>query len=192
MKTTDEFDKILNDALSGYREAQPLSGLEDRVLGRLQQQSEQRKLWWRWSFAAGLAMALLAVAVWIQLRDGSYRPRIEQTTVQRLTPVPQTDPNLAGVDKRKPDYAETAPSEVLRRPRQPGTPLSAASIVARRPKCNRFPVPAPLTSEERALMALANTNPQALQTLPRNSEALAIAPITIQPLADTGGDQGDN
>jgi len=58
---------------------------------------------------------------------------------------------------------------------------------------NRFPVPAPLTSEERALLALARTNPEALQTLPRNDGELAIVPITIQPLTNTGGDnQGDN
>ena len=44
MKTTDEFDEILSNALSEYREAEPLAGLEDRVLRRVQQQRERRKL----------------------------------------------------------------------------------------------------------------------------------------------------
>lgn len=193
MKTNDEFDRIMSDALSEYREAEPLAGLEDRVLRRVQQQSGRQRLWWRWSFAAGLAVALLAVAAWIELRDPPYRPLIEQTTVQQVTPVPDTAGNFADLEKRKPDYPETFPSEVLGRSRRGGAPLKAAYTVARRPTRDRFPVPAPLTSEERALMALARTNPEALQTLSRNDEALAIAPITIQPLTGTGGDnQGDN
>ena len=44
MKTTDEFDEILSNALSEYRKAEPLAGLEDRVLRRVQQQRERRKL----------------------------------------------------------------------------------------------------------------------------------------------------
>ena len=74
MKTNDEFDRIMSDALSEYREAEPLAGLEDRVLRRVQQQSGRQRLWWRWSFAAGLAVALLAVAAWIELRRSSLPP----------------------------------------------------------------------------------------------------------------------
>jgi hypothetical protein len=192
MKTTDEFDEILSNALSEYRKAEPLAGLEDRVLRRVQQQRERRKLWWRWSFAAGLAMALLAVAAWIELRDPPYRPLIDQTTVQQMTSVLQKDKNLAGLDKPKPDYPETVPNGIFGRSNREEPPARAAYTVAKRPIRGKFPVPTPLTSEERALLALARTNPEALQTLPRNDEALAIAPITIQPLTSTGGDQGDN
>ena len=65
MTHNDEFDKVLDDALSEYREAEPLAGLEDRVLQRLQLQTEQRrKLWWRWSAIAAAAAALI-IAAWI-------------------------------------------------------------------------------------------------------------------------------
>lgn len=193
MKTTDEFDRILSEALNEYREAQPLGGLEDRVLQRVQQQSGRRKLWWRWSFAAGLATALLAAAAWIELRDPPYRPLIEQTLVQRVQPVPEGAGNPADLKGRKPDYPETFPSEGLGRPGPARTLASTTYAVAKQPMLKKFPKPAPLTPEERALLALARTNPEALQTLPRNDADLAIAPITIQPLTDTGsGNQGDN
>ena len=193
MKTIDEFDEILSNALSEYREAEPLAGLEDRVLRRVQQQSERRKLGWRWSFAAGLAMALLAVAAWIELSHSPYRPRIEQTMVRQVTPAPDTAGSFADPEKRKPPYPATSPGDVLGRSGRGKAPAKTAYAVTRRPMRNRFPVPAPLTSEERALLALARTNPEALQTLPRNDGELAIVPITIQPLTNTGGDnQGDN
>lgn len=193
MKTTDEFDRILNNALCEYREAEPLAGLEDRVLRRLQQQNERRQLWWRWSFAAGLTITILAVAAWFELRDPAYVPLIEQTTAQQATPAPGTTGNLAEFDGRKPNYPETFPAETLVRPARVRTPAKGASAPAKRSPHNRFPVPAPLTSEERALVALARSNPQALQALPRTDEELAIAPITIQPLDSNGGEnQGDN
>jgi hypothetical protein len=42
-------------------------------------------------------------------------------------------------------------------------------------------------------LALANSDPEALQTLPGNDQELAIAPITFQPLAGADGNhEGDN
>jgi hypothetical protein len=84
MTMNDEFDNILDDAMAEYRDAEPLAGVEGRVLRRLAERTKRRRAWWGWSLAAGLAMALLAVASWFELRDPPYRtlPTYQASTEQ--------------------------------------------------------------------------------------------------------------
>src|SRR5580698_5863972 len=64
MKRNKEFDEILNEALMEYSGAAPLSGLEDRVMLRLQDRRRNRGVWLTWSFATALAIALIAGIAW--------------------------------------------------------------------------------------------------------------------------------
>lgn len=196
MTMNDEFDNILDDALAEYREAEPLAGLEGRILRRLGERTERRRAWWGWSLAVGLAMALLAVVAWFELRDPPYQPLpTYQASGERPT-VAQPSPNLrserdliAHLENLRPDYPEGFPVGMLGHQRRPpSNPKSA--VASNRGRRSQFPAPVPLTSEERALLALAHTDPEALRTLPGNDQDLAIAPITIQPLA--GSNEGDN
>jgi hypothetical protein len=197
MKTNDEFDNILDDALAEYRDAEPLSGLESRVLRRVQEQPSRRRAWWGWSLAAGLAMALLAVAAWFELRDPPYRPlptyqaSTEQAAAQPSHNLRTEKDLIADLEKVRRDYSETFPADTLKQKRRASSKSTPVLAVSSRGE--QFPAPAPLTSEERALLALAHSDPEALRTLPGNNKELAIAPITIQPLTDgSGGNEGDN
>jgi hypothetical protein len=56
-----------------------------------------------------------------------------------------------------------------------------------------FPLPTPLSPAERGLLALALSNPQALQGLSRDRNEIAISPIEITPLPENWtGDQGED
>lgn len=194
MTVNDEFDNILGDALDEYREVEPLAGLEGRVLRRLTERTKRQRAWWGWSLAAGLAMALLAIAAWFELRNPPYQPLpTYQASTEQASPSPRTDRDRADSWKAGPTgYPEGFPPGTLEQPRKASSrPASPGD--AHRGRRSQFPAPVPLTSEERALLALAHTDPEALRTLPGNDQDLAIVPITIQPLAgSTGSNEGDN
>jgi hypothetical protein len=194
MTHTDEFDQILDDALAEYREAEPLAGLEGRVLQRLRLQAEhRRKLSWRWSALAATATAL-AIAAWIALGNGALQEVAAPSAVQKQAPSPEPQPHTA--ETRAANERSTAK-------RAPGTNtglhrahVSAQASVANiehAPMLERFPLPAPLKREERMLLALAATHPEILMDKPDEDREIVIAPISISPLADeTGGHQGED
>jgi hypothetical protein len=171
MTMNDEFDNILDEALAEYREAEPLAGLEGRVLRRLAEPVQRRRAWWGWSFAAGLPMALLALATWFELRDPPYQPLpTYQASTEQRSPSPQTGREHADFRNAKPPaYPEGFPPGTLTQPRRASS-RTASPGGAHRGRRSQFPSPVPLTSEERALLALANTDPEALQTLPGNDQ----------------------
>ncbi|HXM42187.1 MAG TPA: hypothetical protein VN924_13115 [Bryobacteraceae bacterium] len=145
----DELDRALDEALARYSSAEPLAGLEQRVLNRVRAERPGRRIG-RWAWAVALAAGMIATAVfWV---GQAFRP-VPQQILTRATPPVQT----------------TAPPPVLgKRHRQ-----------ARRP--------VPLTSEERALLALATRAPgqarEALLELPvRSTEPIRIEEIKIEPL----------
>ena len=212
MNTNEKFDDVLNDALAEYREAEPLAGLEDRVLRRVHQ-SRQRRSLWRWSFAAAvtLAVVMIAFAAWLGLRQPKYKPLVTESASvdpQRFSPAvtASTKPNIADLLKRADGFGP----ETLFRPPAKLKPVPASRHTSlasdAQPQHPEFPDPTPLTSEERAVLAWARTDPQTLQTPPHdedNAQALqaspqdekeiAIAPLEIKPLADPdAGSKGDN
>ena len=59
MNDNEQLDNILDEALSAYREAEPLAGIEDRVLQRLRLQPEARRFAsWKWGAVAACAAVL--------------------------------------------------------------------------------------------------------------------------------------
>ncbi len=65
MNDNEQLDNILDQALSEYREAEPLAGIEDRVMQRLRLQPKTRRVtWWKWA-AVAACVATLAVVIWI-------------------------------------------------------------------------------------------------------------------------------
>jgi hypothetical protein len=209
MNDNDEFDQILDNALSEYRDAEPLADLENRVLQRLQLQAERRqKLWWQWS-AAALTAAVLVIAAWVGLRSGGKQtPVVEkhapasdsQSTAQMRTAPKVTPANPEILAQKHPRLtSELAPkqgpradSEVATNEASARNTPQAAGVAAAR-VLPQFPAPAPLTREEHTLLALARTNPDALQNLTQSEGEITIAPIEIEPLAGDGSDtQGEN
>jgi len=158
----DELDKALDSALAQYSSAEPLAGLEQRVLNRVRADGARpRFAFARWALALGVAVAMLTTAVLWQ----RPQPKLEGglQPARRLS---------AALRER------TLPHRQARRPvplyRQAGRPVPP-SIQARRPVS--------LSPNERALLALTERAPEALLDLQRQStEPISIAEIKIEPL----------
>jgi cytoskeletal protein RodZ len=197
MNDNDEFDHVLDEALAQYRDAEPLAGMEQRVLQRVRLHAEHRWKLWRWWGAFAACAAMLAVAAWIGLRDRASQEIIAKqpaTTQQQRPPVESRPKNVNTYASQEPAprraLVAKAPS---RSPNVAGPALSTSTKQA--PVRSQFPSPTPLNSEERALLALAQTHPETLSHLQSNQDdrEIAIAPINIQPLVnETSRQQGEN
>jgi hypothetical protein len=196
MNYHDEFDPVLEEALAEYRDAEPLDGVEERLLHRMLLARQQRRnLWYRSSPALACA-ALVVFAVWIGLqpRPGEViQPK--QNVTQQPAPPSSTAPD-----------ATKAASRLAREGAQSGHGALCANVgrairvEASRPQilANRgavprlrpglqFPTPSPLTSEERALIAVAKTYPQVFESSGADAD-VTIAPIDVQPLSELHSD----
>jgi hypothetical protein len=203
MNDNERLDKILDEALSEYREAEPLAGLEDRVLQRLRLQPRERRIpWWKWAAVAACA-GLVVAMLWIGIGGNRLRnsPANQAATRQHEVPNPGTTPAAKKTNANQ----QHTPEEIVSR--DIGTPgkrtlaahRSPSDHVARvetasikRPRAAQFPSPAPLTAEEHALLALASSNPDALLNQPDHSRDLEIAPIAINPLAGSDAPAQEN
>lgn len=189
MTLHEDLDQMLDDALAEYREAEPLAGLEDRVLQRVKSQAERaRRPWWQWS-AIAAAAAALAIAAWIGFGGRARHEGLPSRVVQKQELPAEPHPRTT---ERRAAEEQVAKANRSRSPRAPA-PVRIASY-AGAPMKEHFPLPAPLKPEERMLLALAQTHPDALRELSRsdNDQEISIAPIHIKPLAETGDNQGEN
>src|SRR5258708_3868015 len=153
----DNLDRMIDTALSRYSEATPLDGLEQRVLNRIRLAESSRR-GFRW-LGFGLAFATVLLLVAIGLRT-------------RPTPIAPQAPALAG-------SALNVPAAPLR---------SRFRISVRRvhrvrslPKERMFPTLAPLSREERSLLAYVRLKPFEITGTP-TSQPIEIEAIQIQPL----------
>jgi hypothetical protein len=161
----DDLDKLIDGALAGYSSAEPLAGLEQRVLNRAraERSSRQRRGWWTAVALAASAVAAALVAVAPQRRVPA--------PVAVVLPPPQVEPASPAVVSG----AAPRPAAAVRRARGPRV----------LPKRNLFPTPSPLSPQERLLVQLAESRPQLL--LGRPVDEICIKPIEIAPLQVDGG-----
>ncbi len=161
----DDLDKLIDRTLAGYSNAEPLAGLEDRILERVRidrAARKRRRLWWMLALAVP-EVAVILFAVWMQKPAPKIQP------VAHVAPPPIVQPAPPVVTAKAVRQPRTAP-------RPPRVEL---------PKQAVFPTPSPLTPEERMLVALAQSHPQALVMNP--VEQIEIEPIEIAPLPLDGG-----
>jgi hypothetical protein len=187
MNHKDEFDSLLDEALSQYHNAEPLTGLEERVLQRLQLQGErQRNLWWNWG-AAAICATMAAIALWLGVRERTHTVVLPSRDTMQTSP--QTFPQV-GTNQ------QFAQSDPRRGPATPNLSAKAAPPRVQNPSWNsvrltpagvlhpaQFPTATPLSSEEHALLALAQTHPEILLALGQQPRELSIKAIQIKPLA---------
>lgn len=186
MTYKDEFDHLVDEALSEYRDAEPLAGLESRVLWRIgQQRAKPRKLWFRWGRVAVGAVAIV-FAVWLGTRYRAPKSEIPaseiavkhggtQSAQQLPSPPTERSTALAAAVRDHRQSTTLSPIPTLAKA-TPGR--SAASMP------EQFPAPAPLTENERAFVAALNRRPDAVRTPPESDQAVAIAQIEIKPLSN--------
>ena len=231
MTNHDQFDEFLDHALSEYRDAEPLSGLENRVLQRLQSQPVDRgRAMWMWGAIATCAVLVL-IGVWIGVESptppkegGTGHPA---SSTQPTSPKQETvaqkpfeSPPAAGArqeiasqkhltkqvkNKGLNGTAEAVPLQNVARERLPQEPVTtmmrggfSASVArveaasTRGAKSSQFPTPAPLTTEEHALLALLHSNPNVLPNPHDEPGDTTIAPLEIKPLAGSAAPTQEN
>jgi hypothetical protein len=162
-----ELDRILEEGLSSYPDAEPLAGIEDRILVRIRATQTPRRS--RVMFRLALAACTVGLALFL-LPTRQPLPSHADRSAPAVSPTPIRPYRSAQVSKRIP----------ARR-------LRAAALRKRRV----FPTPSPVTSQEHLLLLLAAKDPdeadQAFASLRRTqNEPLEIAPLVIQPLAAGG------
>ena len=173
----DTLDSMLDDALACYSGAEPLAGLEERVLHRVRASELTRRRPFRWVCAFALAAALVLVAIVMKTpRYATPKPgEIARTEIPPLAgPAANVEqPRIASQQRHSRVAARRAPS-----------PSSL-------PKQEHFPAPAPLTSEERALRSFVERDPAEAQQVfaqlrKRTNDPIEIQPIQIAPLQIDG------
>jgi hypothetical protein len=201
MNDDEHLDNILDEALSEYREAEPLAGLEDRVLQRLQSRPQERlAMRWKWGAVAACA-ALLAIMAWLGWRGHSTQTGAARVPVEARNTVvlPESRPTTQDARTVPADNSSHTRNDVRTRPAADAGPQLQASenkhrqaLALRDPGSDLPSGPAPLTGEERQLIALAQANPDALRAITQEDQPITIAPLTIQPLLSEANQNGDN
>jgi hypothetical protein len=163
----DAVDRVLEEALSRYSSEEPLAGLEQRVLNRVRAEgATRRRLWPRGVtlWAAGVVVAAGAAFVAVAVMRPIPVP------MRVLQPLPKPVPQLVAVAAR---------------------PAKKRNTPAGLPRRREFPTPAPITREERALLALVEHAPDVareafLGLQPRTTEPIRLEEIKIEPLESDG------
>lgn len=165
----DTLDSMLDGALACYSGAEPLTGLEERVLQRVRASDVPRRRPVGWAVAFALAAALVLVAIVMK-------------TPRYATP-------------KRGEIARTEASAKLEQPRivskERSIRLTARRAPSSLPKQQQFPAPAPLTTEERALRSFVERDPAEAQQVfaqlrKRTNDPIEIQPIQIAPLRIDG------
>jgi hypothetical protein len=162
MEGNEELDRRIDSALVGYSDAEPLAGLEERVLRRVRLATRRRML--GWAVAASVVVTVIVVRVPHHVGP-TYRVGVP--AVMRPAPVVEK-PRVVAVRRAK----------------------SRAVRARRLPKLEQFPAPTPLTGAERALRAFVEQHPaeaqQVFAELQKSNEPIEIQPIQIPPLQSDG------
>jgi hypothetical protein len=154
----DELDRVLDEAIRSYVTAEPLAGLEQRVVARTQTPVKR-----------GYGRILLAVfaaimAVTFFWKLGSPRKPVPVTLA--AVPVPEVVVKPAPVQ-----------AAAIHRRRALSLPKQAV-----------FPTPSAVTTEEHLLLALVDDHRdqklQVFESLQQQAEPIEIKPIGIRPLVE--------
>lgn len=177
----DELDNLIDGALPGYSSAEPMEGLAERVLRRVQAAGAAwRRPWLRRCGFAIPALAVLFVAG-VVLRT-SWKP------------VPHTASTAQSHEARtmeafKPPFPAPAqrefppPAVRVSRPKPRNMTGQEHRVPSRGlPKLQYFPAPEPMTNEERALVAWVARNPAEARDVFADLQKRTEEPVTIQPI----------
>ena len=131
----EQIDRWLDAALKEYSNTEPRSGLEGRVLARVQAERDMpaRDAWWRWPMLAAGTTAALAIGVFL---------------VEQFRPVPPVP--IARV-MTAPTVVKTSSARGSQKVRAGRPHDSRRDAGATNPRREQFPSPAPLTEQEQIL-----------------------------------------
>lgn len=191
MNTHDEMDSLVHDALSEYRDAEPLAGLEERVLRRLDEDREKRRTpWSRWAVLAACA-AVVAAALWIRPSN----PPAQQKRVSQQEGAKTSEASPAAAATNAASIVKNL-SEPQRRVPKPSGQLALAAANeshGTNPRLpEQFPAPVALTSDEQALVFTLNKSSKTRLAQSEADKPVDIAEIQIAPLSPASNEPGEN
>ena len=155
----DKIESLLDDALASYSRQEPLPGLPRRVLDRLHADTAPRFAFPRWAWAVPAAACLLSAGI-LWNRHAATPERVQVTQVSQVAAARETAP------------ARPATPRIVDRPRKRKA----------LPRLPQFPAPAPVTDEERALLAFVTRAPKEAQEALIDAQQLGVEPIRIEEI----------
>lgn len=183
----DRLDELIDKALAGYTDAEPLAGLEERVLRRIASVPTPSRLRWfysrRWALALASILVFLGIAT--RVRRTSSAPVAETQTSQQRRSEAVAPSQTAKTGQAARSLAPEPPKTRTRQNVSGSLGL---------PKKDRFPMDSPLTSEERALMTWSTRAPEQMRQVlaslqaQRNEQPVTVEPIRIEPLPSYGNE----
>jgi len=186
MNNDEHLDNLLDEALSEYRHAEPLAGIESRILARIAERETRRNpfaLRWAIAFACAAAVAL---AIWLGI--GRRTPHTAAPSESAVTKPVEKAPGPT----QAPEVVASASGTVeVRKAASRSVPQLPPTETALQMKPAVFPSPAPLTADERAFMAALNQFPNTMPVASEPDKAITIAEIEIKPLAIGGVSLGE-
>jgi hypothetical protein len=190
MKNENEMrlDELLDSALAQYGAAEPLHGLEDRVLGRLNG-AGARRAWWMWGVVAAAVAAAIVVAV-LLARPAEQKPAQtagaqsvpQQATTKQPVVVAAETKNAGGRPRDPAITAKNLPSTV-----QSTTKLRSERAANALPRRDVFPTPMPPTEQELLLARYVRVTPRAEVLAQVNRKPLEFHEDPLSAPADGGG-----
>jgi hypothetical protein len=169
MENNGELDRMIDGALAAYSAAEPLAGLEERVLYRVQAAEAGRRRGLAWALVIAVAASVVIAAIVVRA------PRHSE---------PKT--YIVGVP------AVTLPAPAAEKPRVAMNRLAKSRTLRSRAllKQEQFPAALPITAEERALVALAEHPKEAedafAELRKQSNGPIEIQAIQIPPLQNDG------
>lgn len=111
MEGNDELDRMIDSALAAYSGAEPLAGMEGRVLHRVRagEATSRRPLRWAFAFLAAAALVLVAIVIRTPRNTASDKAHVE-ISVAVPPAVAVEIPRVASKPRRVRIRARRAPS----------------------------------------------------------------------------------
>ena len=161
----DELDRMIDGALASYSDAEPLAGIEQRLVNRVHAVRNRRR-WLAWGVGAAVTASVVVGMSWSGHKTIREKTPVAVARVRRQASPPKT-------------AVISAPRARVR--------VKRAARPRALPKLEQFPTPTPLTAEERALVAFVRGNEEeARQVLAANEDRIQIEGIQIQRLWKEG------
>jgi RNA polymerase sigma-70 factor (ECF subfamily) len=163
----EDFDAIPDEGIASYCDAEPLVGMDERILSRIRTAQTPRLGFKRWCVGFGLAGLTFAGLIWVRTPH-DHRISVAVPMLEKAAAVPSVEP-LRVTRVSKPRHKREL--NVL-------------------PKLGVFPTPVPPTPQERLLAAMISRDPvKTVQTLSilqnKAAEPVEISLIDIPPLSSS-------
>jgi hypothetical protein len=171
MQSNGELDRMIDSALAEYSNAQPLAGLEERVLNRIRLVEGARRRAFGWVAAIAVAASVVLVSILVRM------PRTPAPPGNGIVPVPALAPS-----RPVPEAAEL--HGALKR-HHGGIVRKRAEAPKPVEKLKPFPTPQPLTAEERTLRGFVERYPEEAGQALTQLQNWSNNPITIEPIQIT-------